>query len=271
MLVAACGSNGKPKDDDGGGATSAGGSAATAGTGATGATGGFNCTDSAEPGEMVEVPAGEFGMGCNDAVDKNCSDDEKPLHTVSLSTFAIGRTEVTQAEFTACVLDGACQPPTCDWNCDNASFPAGCVTWGQANAYCSWAGQRLPTEAEWEKAARGEQGNKYPWGNTEPDCKLANMAGCSDAAVAVGSLTAGASPYGALDMAGNMVELVSDRYGEDYYAASPATDPQGPGSGSRYVGRGGGFKSEAQFLRASKRDWYDATDAGLSLGFRCAR
>jgi formylglycine-generating enzyme required for sulfatase activity len=269
MLVTACGSNGKPTDGEGGSsATSAGGSATTAGTGATG---GFNCTETADPGDTVDVPAGDFDMGCNDAVDKNCSDDEKPLHTVSLSQFAIDRTEVTQAQFTACIIEGACTVPTCDWNCDNTTFPAGCVTWAQASAYCSWAGRRLPTEAEWEKAARGEEGGKYPWGNTEPDCNVTNMAGCGDAAVAVGSFPAGASPYGALDMAGNMVELVADRYGEDYYAASPATDPQGPGSGSRYSGRGGGFKSEPQFLRASKRDWYDPTDAGLSLGFRCAR
>jgi formylglycine-generating enzyme required for sulfatase activity len=210
-------------------------------------------------------------MGCNDAVDATCADDEKPMHTVSLVAFEIDRTEVTQAEYTGCVADGVCSPPTCAWNCDKSNFPASCIAWAQANAYCGWASERLPTEAEWEKAARGDQGGKYPWGNNQPDCTLSNMAGCGNEAMEVGSLAAGASPYGALDMAGNMVELVADWYDKAYYLSSPAADPAGPASGTRYGGRGGGFKSDAEFLRASKRDWYDTTDAGASLGFRCAR
>jgi formylglycine-generating enzyme required for sulfatase activity len=272
LLGAACGSNGKGTDGD----ESTGGSGMTASAGtSSGTTAGAaadpGCASTAEPGDMVDVAAGDFGMGCNDEVDDACADDEQPLHRPSISAFEIDRTEVTQAQYTACMSAGQCAPPSCDWNCDNQDYPASCVTWTQAAAYCAWADKRLPTEAEWEKAARGAEGSKYPWGNDEPDCSLANMSGCSSGAMAVGSLTAGASPYGALDMAGNMVEFVADWYDEAYYASSPEADPPGPKSGTRHVGRGGGFKSDAEYLRASKRDWYDDTDAAASLGFRCAR
>jgi len=276
LVVAGCGSNGKKSSSkssaagDGGAAT--GGSSASAGTTAASTSSGASatCTAIAEVGELVQVPPGEFPMGCNAAVDDACSDDEKPLHTVTLSAFEIDKTEVTQGAYTACIVDGACEAPGCTWDCEKTDNPASCVTWAQAGAYCAWAGRRLPSEAEWEKAARGSDGNKYPWGNDEPTCALANMAGCGDAAIAVGSLSAGASPYGALDMAGNVVELVADRYDAAYYAGSPTSDPPGPPGGSRYTGRGGGFKSDPEFLRTSKRDWYDASDAAASLGFRCA-
>jgi formylglycine-generating enzyme required for sulfatase activity len=269
LVLGACGSNGDKSGGTTGGAAS-GGSSPTGGSTATGATG-FDCTATAEAGDLVPVPAGEFSMGCDHAADAACPDDEQPLHSVTLSAFEIDRTEVTQAAYTACLMDGACEPPSCDWSCDNASFPASCVTWSQAAAYCAWAQKRLPTEAEWEKAARGTEGNRYPWGNDEPSCSLANMAGCGDHAVAVGSSSAGKSPYGALDMAGNVVELVADWYDAGYYATSPAADPPGPKTGKRYSGRGGGFKSGPDYLRSSKRDWYDPTDSAVSLGFRCAR
>jgi formylglycine-generating enzyme required for sulfatase activity len=209
-------------------------------------------------------------MGCNAAVDQNCKADENPMRSVTLTAFAIEQTEVTQGRYAACVAAGKCAPPSCAWNCDESASPAGCVTRDQASTYCAWAGRRLPTEAEWELAARSADGRKYPWGNDEPDCSRANMAGCSGKVEAVGQHPAGASPYGALDMSGNAVEMVSDWYDMAYYQTAPNVDPKGPASGTRYGGRGGGYKSVAVWQRASARDWYDLGDTGIALGFRCA-
>jgi formylglycine-generating enzyme required for sulfatase activity len=211
-------------------------------------------------------------MGCATG-DSACGEEEKPQHTVSLSAFEIDRTEVTQEQYAACVEAGACAPPSCTWDCTKTSYPAGCVELAQAKAYCAWVSKRLPTEAEWEMAARGTDGRRYPWGDDAPDCTHTNMAGCGDHADAVGARPAGASPYGALDMAGNAVEMVADWYDAQFYAtrAATANDPEGPATGTRYVGRGGGYKSEAVYQRASSRDWYDLTDESEPLGFRCAR
>lgn len=270
MPSASAGSGGATTIASAGAATAGTASSAGSPSGGSGGTSAFDCTGDTTPAVTVNVPAGDFPMGCNSAVDMDCADDEKPLHTVTLGAFKIDRTEVTQAQYAACVSAGACNAPSCPWDCSKTDNPATCVLQSDAKAYCAWAGARLPTEAEWEKAARGSDGNKYPWGNTEPDCTLTNMAGCGDAAQPVGSLSAGASPYGALDMAGNVVEMVADWYDAAYYASSPSADPTGPASGTRYGGRGGGFKSEALWQRTSKRDWYDLTDEGAALGFRCA-
>src|SRR6201999_2606732 len=159
-------------------------------------------------------------------------------------------------QYAACFAAGACSAPNCPWDCSKSDYPATCVTWDQAKSFCDWAGKRLPTEAEWELAARGTDALKYPWGSDDPDCSLTNMAGCGDETMAVGSLPDGASPYGALDMAGHVVGVVADYYDAAYYASSPSDNPTGPESGSRYGGRGGGFKSDANFQRTSKRDWY---------------
>jgi formylglycine-generating enzyme required for sulfatase activity len=230
----------------------------------------FDCP-AGDPGAMVDIPAGDFMMGCNPAVDNRCAPDEQPGRTVALSAYAIDKTEVTQEAYAACVLAGQCQPPSCEWNCGVPGMPAGCITRPQAESYCQFIGARLPTEAEWEKGARGTDGRKYPWGNQEPDCNLANQEGCGGKATPVDAHGAGASPYGLLDMAGNMVEIVADWYDAEYYASAPAADPKGPATGKRFVGRGGGWQSAAQWQRASSRDWYDLTDAGTSFGFRCAR
>ena len=216
------------------------------------------------------IPATTFAMGCNMAADMHCKHDETPSHMVSISAFSMDVTEVTQAEYSSCVKAGKCGAPTCDWDCSNGNLPASCVTFDDAKAYCTFVNGRLPTEAEWELAARGSDGRVYPWGNDAPTCDLVNMHGCGEAAQAVGSHAKGASPFGVMDMAGNVVEMVADYYAADYYATSPAMDPKGAASGAHYVGRGGGFKSEVIWQPTSARDTYDKEDSSKSLGFRSA-
>ncbi|HTM44352.1 MAG TPA: formylglycine-generating enzyme family protein, partial [Polyangiaceae bacterium] len=143
------------------------GGAAGAAQGGSGGAIAFNCESDAAPGEMVDVAASDFSMGCDNTSDQ-CVDDELPQHPVTLSAFQIDRTEVTQDQYTACVVAGSCDVPSCAWDCELTNYPATCVSWSQAKTYCEWAQKRLPTEAEWEKAARGEQAAKYPWGNADP-------------------------------------------------------------------------------------------------------
>jgi formylglycine-generating enzyme required for sulfatase activity len=221
---------------------------------------------------MLYVPAGDFAMG----TDYGYSDNEKPMHTVTLEAYWIDRTEVTNAQFRMCVEAGACQAPTtCDrgeptYN-DGAKtdHPVVCVDWNQALAYCEWAGVRLPTEAEWEKAARGTDGRKYPWGPVA-DCSKAQARECGGQTVPVGSKAAGASPYGALDMAGNVYEWVNDWYHRNYYDVSPDSNPPGPASGSDKVLRGGRWDSIWIDVRASNRIDHSPTERSHYIGFRCA-
>jgi formylglycine-generating enzyme required for sulfatase activity len=234
------------------------------------------------PAVMVPVAAGYFSMGCDPVSDPDCTSTEQPLHQVFLSAYEIDSTEVTQGQYEACVEAGGCTAPSCgaavgEWDpCGaRADYPAICVTWDQAKTYCTWAGKRLPTEAEWEKAARGASDTRlYPWGDDPPTCVLANLEGCGDVLEPVASHAAGISPYGAYDMAGNVVELVHDWWSSTYYAdfvANPVPDPQGPAIGTRLIGRGGGYRSVARYLRAADRDVYDTGDTSVRLGFRCAR
>jgi formylglycine-generating enzyme required for sulfatase activity len=232
---------------------------------------------------MVLVPEGPFCMGCDPERDPECVSDELPAHEIWLSAFEIHLTEVTQAAYEQCVSAGACPTPDEEGTCINkwdpvafADHPVVCVGWESAKAYCEWAGKALPTEAQWEKAARGPDGAIYPWGDSEPSCELANFGPpdeeCVDATVAVGSYPAGQSPYGALDMAGNVWERAADWYFHDYYWDSPHVDPEGPNGASARVIRGGSFSSVAEFQRSSFRDgsrapWLTARN----VGFRCAR
>jgi formylglycine-generating enzyme required for sulfatase activity len=234
-------------------------------------------------GGMCLVPAGTFTMGCNEAVDSQCYHDELPPHEVTLDAFEITETEISVALYRTCFDAGACPTPSgadvCNWNHDDRSdHPMNCCMWQMADAYCAWAGMRLCTEAEWEKAARGDDGRKYPWGNEALSCELAHFNdgenGCgTDRSLPVGSFPAGASPFGVLDMSGNVWEWVGDWYGSEYYDESPAANPLGPDTGAERVRRGGAYTSEAFYQRSSFRfDYTIEYNMNIpSVGIRCCR
>ena len=218
----------------------------------------------------VFVPASSFTMGCSEA-DTRCEADELPAHTVALRAFYLDRDEVDQAHYDGCVQDGDCELPSGMYDpSGTAELPVVFVDWDRAAAYCAWSGQRLPTEAEWEHAARGYGANIYPWGSVEPTCERANVFGCGDALQPVGGHPLGESPFGARDMAGNVMEWVADWYDAQYYATSPAENPAGPDAGTERVKRGGSYMGDADTVRVSNR--VIGFPVGLpNLGFRCAR
>jgi|GEM_PF-867020 len=229
-----------------------------------------------------QIPAGSFWMGCNTAVDDYCEFDESPYHEVTLSGYYIDTMEVTVSAYGDCVTAGGCTAPTtgsfCNWGvAGKDNHPVNCVDWTQATAYCTWAGKRLPTEAEWEKAARGTDGRKYPWGNETATCHYAVMfdgdhvCGGGEATSAVCEMPAGDSPYGLCDMSGNVWEWVSDWYDSGYYADSPSSNPTGPDSSWGRVVRGGAYDAAPSIIRVSKRLDSVPSYAGDNLGFRCAR
>jgi formylglycine-generating enzyme required for sulfatase activity len=225
---------------------------------------------------MVYVPEGEFEMGSN-----NGDDDEKPVHRIFLDAFWIDVFEVTNALYKKCVDAGRCQPPGNSSSYTRSSYfgnsqfdnyPVIYVSWDDAHAYCTWAGKRLPTEAQWEKAARGTDGRIYPWGNTFDKNLLNSNEGGKGDTTAVGSYPGGASPYGALDMAGNVWEWVADWYDNGYYANSPRQNPTGPSSGESRVLRGGSWNHFQNLARAAYRyDYGHPTNRYNDFGFRCAQ
>jgi eukaryotic-like serine/threonine-protein kinase len=238
-------------------------------------TPGSNYLRPADGMQMMDVPAGEFNMGSLSI------SDARPIHKVFLDEFWIDRTEVTNAMYAKCVFAGMCKPPILSsssfrdsyyGNSEFANYPVIYVSWVDAGAYCAWAGGRLPGEAEWEKAARGTDERIYPWGDTPPSCEFANSQACKNDTLEVGSHPDGASPYGALDMAGNVWEFVKDWYGEVYYSQSPASNPPGParGDGNYGVLRGGGWDASADFLRSAYRLDDGRENQYPNFGFRCA-
>jgi eukaryotic-like serine/threonine-protein kinase len=250
---------------------------------------------------MVYVPAGTFIIGMTDEdvdiVLAQCYEyhvvcfrkeyeDSTPQHDVYLDAFWIDQTEVTNNQFRQCVLEGKCLTPTRECSGGNptyrdsgkGNYPAVCMDWYYVQAYCEWAGRRLPTEAEWEKATRGVDGRIYPRGDQSSRCHLANYEGCVGAADKAGLRPDGASPYGVLDMFGNVNEWVSDWYNPDYYQYSPAENPLGPDASESYyahgrevrVVRGSYWKENPYLLRIASRHFSPPSTMSYSRGFRCA-
>jgi len=245
--------------------------------------------------DRVSVPAGPFTMGA----DGGGEPDEHPAHRVTLGAFSIDRLEVTNAAYQACVTARACRPAKrYGPEAERARQPVVGVSWDDAGRYCAWAGARLPTEAQWEKAARGTDARRFPWGDApEPDAEHAVFGNQLRGAGEVGGRPAGASPYGALDMAGNVWEWVADVYGPFEYAKGEVTDPTGPTcpeaeadyrrlrlqgrqgftgtnpipESCERVLRGGAWNYPGPGLRSSNRVHHPPTFHIRYSGFRCAR
>ncbi len=244
-------------------------------------------TMTSEPDGMtlIYIPAGEFDMGSESG-----NPDQAPVHRVQLDGYWLDRTEVTNEMFAkflnsagnqteggvtwlrpltpfAGILEknGIWQPLP-----GRENYPIVDVSWYGANAYCSWAGRRLPTEAEWEYAAKGDDNRRFPWGNDDLDCDRARYAGCGNSPVEAGSLKLGSNSFGVLDLAGNVSEWTNDRYAADYYQQSPQKNPFGPVNGYYRVIRGGYWGSTYIALQTSYRDWAGADQRQSSTGFRCA-
>lgn len=245
---------------------------------------GKGCSGSPCPEGMLHIPAGTFEMGIDIP---EAYSNEKPVHRVTLSAFCMDRTEVTLDAYDACVKSGRCADGggtglySCGKLPEHSGRPVNCVTWTQAEAYCEAQGGRLPTEAEWEYAARGTDGRLYPWGNEPPD-RTRFWAGdaedryCPSCPTKVGSFPRGASPFGVLDMIGNVKEWVADYYGP--YPAGPQTNPlntrpRSPEYRARVLrGSHAGYKPEnALRARATRRHFSPERWTHTTEGFRCAK
>jgi formylglycine-generating enzyme required for sulfatase activity len=225
---------------------------------------------------MVEIPAGEFGMGSDGT---QALEDERPAHRVWLEAYSIDQFEVTTAQYAAFLK---ARPQSAPWLWETVNLkihgdrPVIGVNWADAEAYCRWKHARLPTEAEWEKAARGTDGRLYPWGLQAPTEKLANFAlgarfSYSQVLMPVQSYEAGKSPYGLYQMAGNVWEWVSDWYGAGYYEQSPEKNPGGPAQGQFKVLRGGSWSDLPKYLLTYGRFKLLPETRNSYTGFRCAK
>ncbi len=230
---------------------------------------------------MVEIyiPSGTFIMGSTD--DFNEAElQEKPQHNVFLSGYWIDQTEVTQGMYKRCIASGGCPDLVHDeeqnsnfTNSDYDNHPVTYVTWDQAKNYCEQVGRRLPTEAEWEKAARGTDARLYPWGDEPPNGNQALFGMAFNTTRPVGSYPDGKTPYGVLDMIGNVREWVNDIYSEYYYGESAEYDPQGPElSKDNYqrVLRGASYKDSLHYTHLAMRFHHVPNSPGENRGFRCA-
>jgi len=220
--------------------------------------------------ELVRVPAGEFIMGSADD-DPMALPEEKPQHTVYLDEYMVGKYEVTVAQYQAFLKATGLEAPEGGLG-EGADHPAAYMGWADAVTFCEWASQttgrevRLCTEAEWEKAARGTDGRKQPWGDEEPTADLCNYKHNVGHTMPVGSYPDGASPYGAMDMAGNVWEYVADPYSKNYYRRSPDRNPRGPESSGYLIVRGGCFWLDV--TRVAHRYRLETTRVTRTIGFR---
>lgn len=227
--------------------------------------------------DMVYIPGGRFVRGSDPTTDMDAQADEQPQSTITTSPYFIDRTEVSRADYIACVTAGSCSllRAGCPLQLTNQQGPIGCVTWDQADAYCSWAGKRLPTEAEWERAARGSWDRDviWPWGNSRDatngvfDCTNGLVSCTAD----VDSFPQGASVFGLRHMAGNVAEWVSDYYASNAYSVLTGSDPeQTTDVGLGHVVRGGSYNQGIEFGRVSNRARVDFFASEAEIGFRCA-
>ncbi|MCC6141800.1 MAG: SUMF1/EgtB/PvdO family nonheme iron enzyme [Nitrospira sp.] len=233
---------------------------------------------------MLLVPAGHFLMGSNDGLP-----NERPEHTVTVKAFYIDQYEVTAGRYQKFVELGKREiqdPVDEDAGRSLDDRPVVGVTWTEASAYCAWAGKRLPSEADWEKAARGTDGRRYPWGAMQPFVDIANYnrglwvsetitlvpvgSGLEGMSVRHGLKEGGKSPYGLAHMAGNAAEWVNDWYDREYYQQSLDTDPPGPKSGEKRVLRGGSWADLPTALRVTARFSAEPEFEDRTVGFRCA-
>jgi formylglycine-generating enzyme required for sulfatase activity len=223
---------------------------------------------------MVRIPGGRFTMG---TIEKAAQPNERPARSVTTPPFWIDKTEVSVGAYHACVDRGACQRPakasgSCTFDAGDPQLPVNCVSWPLAQAYCVAVGKRLPREVEWELAARGTFGARYPWGGVATSCGMAATLASEGTSRAcsgkhpyhVGTHAQNASPFGVLDLAGNVEEWVADWYAETVSEASPR-------SGSAHVLRGGGWLSTPSQARTTSRNWGSVLESGPNVGFRCAR
>lgn len=242
--------------------------------------------------EMVLIPAGWFPMGSDKKVDKQAYLPEMPQRKVYLDAYEIDKFEVTTVQFLKFVL-AMSRSPLIDWRYDGGNFqeamashPVMHVSWYDAEAYCTWAGKRLPTSAEWEKAARGEDGRIYPWGNQPAGLSRANFGrgGLSGPVrdrperlllyppiISVDKYENAVSPYGVFQMAGNVAEWTADWYDPNYYKTAPDRNPKGPEKGTQKAFRGGGWIDSTPSVRPAQRNGTDPNTKMNWLGFRCAR